>query len=1025
LNLPRWGAFLVLIGCLVTGGGRAGSPLQPASATPTPVPESRPVSPEASPLDDAADWPQLQHDAQHTGASTQEVRPPYRYYWRWNEAPLASRAQPVVAANRLFIGSLNGKLYALDADQDAGGGAPTVLWVQDTGAPIRHSAAVQGNRVYVGTHSGHVHAFDTATGTPVWSYLTGGGIATAPVVGNNIVYIGSTDGIFYALNANTGALVWKYTVNAPILTSAALSADGQTVYLGAEDLYAYALGATSGTLRWRTRLQGQSLAERWPVVAGNNVIYRSQSLYYFHTLLHNGDSAMDAAGALNPDWEADWAAVRPRIVSYLAAHPAEQTFFALEASTGALRGPAPVLYTFGNGDAPDPPVVKDGALYLRYRARHGIQTDGGSGHVSSLYDAELGRMDLSTLDITGLRASASTPFNYQFRATSDEPSMLSIGGNLLYIDSWERLGALDLTNGTLIPIANVANNWNACPPASTPPSPPDPAGQCPIREGPLPFFTTAWPFPGPQVGEGIAHRPLVIASGRLFWRVSEGGLAAIGHATTEAADTARPELAGSPAVELTPPLTLLPAALAATPPLSTYVWTEPTRPVAHPAPDLVARLSYEVQRLVDTNAHLLPFVLERGFTDHQTFPGDSLYPADGLVICQPGNSYWFDPGELIYTLSAAYPYLTPTLQSKVRTYLAGEMSRYPPLQRLGDNWQTVGVRRESYPVAFTPNCWPPPVPPLSTLYGLWAYARYTGDWSYLQSHWNEIDTLFDSKKGNVDTYAGISGAIGYARIARQLGKTAAASEGETVAVQAMTSGKNFNTFLAAANARCPDPRRRYTGLRAPVFFGLVPEVGRYLSDTNRLTATAYLNDITDADAMFLWYLTRLGLQAELGESSFNPPETAWSIFLAKAYVQGASATQLRIYLDRPWGLGDLYYIQKLVATIESTGVIDTTPPQISGLQVSDITFCGATFRWQTDDAASTEVEFGTTTAYGQSLVQLAALTDHQLQVNGMRPGTLHHYRVCSTSAGGRSCSADGTLTTLPGFELFLPIILKK
>ena len=513
---------LVALLCVLIPSGMAGQGLSPPPV-PTETRVTRehlePASLSSSIVIPAADWPQLQRDPQHTGTSPQQVNPPYRYYWRWNQVPFASRTQPVVADNRLFIGSLNGTMYALDADQDAEGGEPTILWSRDVGAPIRDTAAVYNGRVYFGAYDGRVHALDAATGNPVWSFLTGGGIAAAPVVDNGVVYIGSTDGIFYALDAATGTLRWTYNAGAPILTSAALSTDGQTVYFGAENLYACALRTSDGQLRWRTRLQGQSLAERWPVVVGNTVIYRSQPLRNFHSLLHEGDDVMDQAGSVNPDWAADWAAVRPRIVAHLTSNPDRQTFFALDAATGALRGPAPVLYTYGDGDAPAPPVVKDGTVYLVYRARHGIQTDGGSGHVTTRYDAELGRMDLSTLDITGL--TASQPFQYQMRYTSDEPAMLSIGGNLLFVDNWERLGALNLQTGALVAIANVANYWPACPP---------PDGQCPAREGPMPFFTT-WPFPGPQVGEGVTHRPLVVASGRLFWRVVDGGLASIGPAT--------------------------------------------------------------------------------------------------------------------------------------------------------------------------------------------------------------------------------------------------------------------------------------------------------------------------------------------------------------------------------------------------------------------------------------------------------------------------------------------------------------
>lgn len=966
----------------------------------------------------AADWPQLQRDPQHSGYSPQEVRPPYRYYWRWNEVPFASRTQPVVAAGRLFIGSLNGRMYALDAAEDAGGGAPTILWWHDVGAPIRDTAAVYSNTVYFGAQDGRVYALDAASGELRWAFLTGGGLAVAPVVASGTVYLGSTDGVFYALDAASGQVRWAYDVGAPILTSAALSLDGGSVYFGAEDLYAYALDTSHGQLRWRTRLSGQSLAERWPVVVGEMVLFRSQSLHSFPDLLHEGDDVMDQAGPLDPDWATDWNAVRPHIVDYLANHPDRQTFFTLDAATGTLLGPAPVLYTYGDGDAPAPPVVKEGEIYLVYRARHGIQTDGGSSHVTTRYDAELGRMDPATLDIVGLQASQA--FQYQMRYTSDEPAMLSIGGNLLFVDNWERLGALDLEDGALLAIANVADEWNACPPP-----PPEPGGQCPAHAGPMPFFQTAWPFPGPQVGEGNVHRALVIASGRLFWRVVEGGLAAIGPAAKGTSAAARPSV---PPTEGKKDARRESNSLVASPPLTSYVWLEPVRPVSDPPTDLLRRLTQEVERIVAAGDHLTPFFLERGFTTPMLFPGDTLYPEEppGLASCYPGNIYWFDPGELLYTLSAAYPYLPPELQGRVRAYLTAEMERYPPLESLPwpPVWLSEGVRRERYAVPFVPNCWPPPEPGLSTLYGLWAYARYTGDWDYLQAHWPAIDALFDRKKDGVDSYGALSGAIGYARIAQHLGHSAEAAEGEAVALQAMTAGLDFHAFRTIANARYLDPRERQTGWRAPVFFGLTPEVGRYISATNYLTATGYLQDLTDADGVFLWYLTRLGLQAEIGESSFHGPDLAWSIFLAKAYVEGAGRAELRRYLDRPWGLGDLYYLQKLIATIEASGVEDTTPPVLSDVTVVGVTSSSATVSWQTDEPASSEVEYGPILPYAYERRHSEPVTVHLLTLTGLQPEITYHFRACSTSAGGRACSEDGTFTTSAGYLLSLPLLPK-
>jgi hypothetical protein len=381
------------------------------------------------------DWPQFARDPARSNYSPVQVDPPYCYVWKWYEAPFASRTQPVVASGRLFVGAMDGALYARDAST----GSP--LWRFTTGGPIRHSAAVTAGTVVFGSHDGYTYALRVTDGALLWKTQTGPS-ATAPLVddGRSLVYVASASGAMTALRVASGAVAWRFDAGAPILTSPALSSDGSLLLFGDEAIEAVALDAATGTVRWRRALQGQSLADRSPVVIGTAAIFRTQPLYFFHDLLHEGDAVMDQAGAVVADWAADWAAVRPQIVSYLTQQPSKQTMFVLDTASGNPRGVAPVLYTYGNNDLPAMPVVSSGAAYLPYRARHGIQTDGGAVHVTSQYDAELGRLDLGTLDITGLRQRNYPAFQYEFRMTSDEPSALSMGGNILFVDNWERLG---------------------------------------------------------------------------------------------------------------------------------------------------------------------------------------------------------------------------------------------------------------------------------------------------------------------------------------------------------------------------------------------------------------------------------------------------------------------------------------------------------------------------------------------------------------------------------------------------------
>jgi hypothetical protein len=123
------------------------------------------------------------------------------------------------------------------------------------------------------------------------------------------------------------------------------------------------------------------------------------------------------------------------------------------------------------------------------------------------------------------------------------------------------------------------------------------------------------------------------------------------------------------------------------------------------------------------------------------------------------------------------------------------------------------------------------------------------------------------------------------------------------------------------------------------------------------------------------------------------------------------------------GPGNQYYLvltnaNSLDAAIESLldtlpGPPDTTPPVISAVGASSITTTGATISWTTDKASDTQVEYGTTTAYGSATTLDASLTvSHSQAVGGLAAGTLYHYRVKSRDAAGNlATSADFTFTT--------------
>ncbi|MEZ4836043.1 MAG: hypothetical protein R2873_29270 [Caldilineaceae bacterium] len=47
---------------------------------------------------------------------------------------------------------------------------------------------------------------------------------------------------------------------------------------------------------------------------------------------------------------------------------------------------------------------------------------------------------------------------------SDQSAILTLSGDRLLVDGWERLGGIDLSTNELFYVGNVSNNWPECGP---------------------------------------------------------------------------------------------------------------------------------------------------------------------------------------------------------------------------------------------------------------------------------------------------------------------------------------------------------------------------------------------------------------------------------------------------------------------------------------------------------------------------------------------------------------------------------
>src|SRR5438046_1814657 len=155
-----------------------------------------------------ADWPMLAHDPARSGATASEIRPPFarKWYRLFADEGLQAGVEPVIARGRLFIGTLRGRLHAIDIEtgQD--------LWSHQAGGPILHAAQTGNQRVFFTCGDGKIYCLDAADGSPKWTVQTGAALWNAPVHDGENLIVGGRDGKLYAIHPTKGAIRWSAPV---------------------------------------------------------------------------------------------------------------------------------------------------------------------------------------------------------------------------------------------------------------------------------------------------------------------------------------------------------------------------------------------------------------------------------------------------------------------------------------------------------------------------------------------------------------------------------------------------------------------------------------------------------------------------------------------------------------------------------------------------------------------------------------------------------------------------------------------
>jgi hypothetical protein len=819
------------------------------------------------------------------------------------EPYISQKVQIVAAAGKLFVSTARG-LYAFNADTGA------ELWVYSTTLPLGHSPTYADGRVYVGGLDRKLHAIDAGTGRSLWTFSAAGGFHTCPLVVGGAIYAGSRDGRMYAVDSATGKQVWQYQTGGQILHSAAYQ-DG-VIYFGSQDAHAYALEAKTGGRVWRSqKLPGMGWHSWWPVIYKDVVLFTRtevekglvgfQTQWLFSKVLGDRKLVNSLPGIRGTE-PGDWAEGTPTvdirtnanggtIADWFERYPWRRSLVVLNRKTGAevafdldgdgVTDAAPMLWAWTHGGTCYPPLVSghDHTIYFR-TVTHSV----GPGIPGAVLAGWKYGGTLLSLPVSN--ASGQSGF-----WPGDEPVGISAGGNYVYwnLCNDRFIGSADLAAAnTAFPDPDGNRQWRHMTgdgyKTSTLPAGYNSQAE-PYRwsVGPARIRPMYWAH-GDNVGPTIYRDRLYVHRGNAIVAFGPMGL-------------------GSRAP-------VLPVASAVSGGVTPDTVSEQV---------LRERLEAEIQKILDSG-HLVAGFAKIGLVDFMTVSSLGQYLLH----------YWHNPGETLITLLGALPHLSAPMQEKMRQYLKDEYRAFPPYRYLHVGFRD-GAPREPfvYPPS-TPRIFEHDSGPLTgasfrgwskpphNVYAMWQFAKagLADPATVLKEAVGMIgstppDSFLEAYPHIHNSY--IAGYVGYVGLATLAGQSSTAQQAELDRLLKLRA-QTFRWDVQAETGSAQSDQYFYTLITAWNFMFLVPELAEYL----RQHALPKVQEAVQRYTRMAPYWMAGHNEEVQHENGLTPLQQTHTLFQAKARVLKASRDELARVLDTPLvPVGDLYYIQNLIATIEA------------------------------------------------------------------------------------------------------------
>lgn len=150
---------------------------------------------------------------------------------------------------------------------------------------------------------------------------------------------------------------------------------------------------------------------------------------------------------------------------------------------------------------------------------------------------------------------------------------------------------------------------------------------------------------------------------------------------------------------------------------------------------------------------------------------------------------------------------------------------------------------------------------------------------------------------------------------------------------------------------------------------------------------------------------------------------AYGHFIAPGWLKRNGTTTVDANIKLPFGIAWLLGLSERPSKDKATTTPDTKAPRIAVLATRTGTST-AMVKWFTNERSTSQIAYGTTTAYGSVTTLDGNLTlFHSATIAGLAPNTTYHFQVMSKDASGNlATSPDKTFTTKPLADTTAPVI---